>query len=117
VVQGPEGAQVSPTGLVSGWTPGLTDFGSFVFEIEATNSEGSDTEAWVVQVVSWSDLDLDGDVDQTDFGLFQKCLSGDGLGYVDGCENADLQEDGDVDALDFQILQSCMNGADRPPRC
>ena len=78
VVQGPAGLQVSAAGLVSGWTPGPTEFGSFVFEIEASNSEGSDTESWVVRVVSWSDFDLDGDVDQSDFGFFQKCVSGDG---------------------------------------
>lgn len=117
VVQAPAGVQVSAAGLVSGWTPGPADFGSFVFEIEAANSEGTDTESWVVQVVSSCDFDVDGDVDQADFGHFQRCFSGDGLPYVDGCEAADLQVDGDVDQGDFTLFRPCMAGADQPPGC
>jgi hypothetical protein len=117
VIQGPAGTQVSSEGLVSGWSPGPADFGDFLFEIRAENSEGTDTESWVVRVLSWSDFDADGDVDQADFGFFQKCLSGNGQGYGNGCGAADLWRDGDVDSEDFQVFQSCMGGAGVPPRC
>jgi len=79
---GPGGLQVSASGLVSGWTTAAGDFGNNIIEIQATNSEGSDTESWAVMVFSKYDLDLDLDVDQEDFGIFQACYSGDGMPYA-----------------------------------
>src|SRR5206468_496062 len=73
VVQGPAGLQVNATGLVTGWTP--TVFGDYFMGIEATNSQGSDTESWTVCVVSQFDYDHDNDVDISDFGYLQRCLS------------------------------------------
>ncbi len=53
VIDGPPGAQVSSTGLVSGWTPGLADAGNlFDFTIRATNTVGSDDESWQVLAVA-----------------------------------------------------------------
>ena len=54
LVQGPTGAVVNgDTGLVSGWTPSLSDIGSsFTFEVKATNDAGEDTETWQVTVLS-----------------------------------------------------------------
>ncbi len=108
---------VNATGLVGGWTPGTADLGNHTVEIIAENSAGTDAESWVVQVVSGKDFDLDGDVDQVDFGLFQRCSSGDGIGFSEGCARADLSGDGDVDAEDFSLFWPCMAGTSEPPGC
>jgi len=66
------------------------------------------------------DLDRDGDVDQTDFGLFQQCLSGADVPQEEpACESALLDEDNDVDANDFGIFQVCISGPNIPadPNC
>ncbi|GMU23722.1 MAG: hypothetical protein AMXMBFR13_38000 [Phycisphaerae bacterium] len=61
------------------------------------------------------DLDGDGDVDQSDFGAFQRCFSGSGLHPTDPeCEGADLDGDIDVDQSDFDRFQGCMSGAGIP---
>jgi len=67
-----------------------------------------------------ADLDRDGDVDQTDFGLLQACLTGPGVIQDDpACEAARIDDDPDVDIDDFGILQACMSGANVPadPNC
>ena len=60
---------------------------------------------------------MDADVDQADFGLFQRCYSGTNVAVPTGCSDADLQKDNDVDLLDFEIFRSCIGGADSPPGC
>ncbi len=61
------------------------------------------------------DLDLDTDVDATDFGLFQACLTGPGIAQNDpDCQRADFDRDSDVDQSDFGILQGCLSGAGYP---
>jgi len=120
VVSGPTtGTQVSGIGLVSGWTPTISDIGSsFTLIVQASNSQGDDTEQWDVAVQSIADFDYDNDVDLEDFGQFQVCYSGPGREYPSGCENADLDDDNDVDQTDFTQFQSCMAGANIvPPGC
>ena len=57
------------------------------------------------------DLDLDGDVDQIDFGLFQRCLAGPGVPQpLLSCAKARLDDDEDVDQDDFGLWQLCMTG-------
>ncbi len=56
------------------------------------------------------DEDGDGDVDQTDFAAFQRCISGEGKAYVCGCEWADGDVDGDVDPDDYTRFQTCTSG-------
>ena len=72
------------------------------------------------------DFDGDGDVDQSDFGHLQVCLSGDvsciwctGSLYGIGCEDADFDGDGDVDQYDVSTFLRCMSGANVPadPGC
>ncbi len=115
VIQGPAGLQVNAAGLVTGWTPSA--FGYYLMEIEATNSQGSDTESWMVRVVSRFDYDVDNDVDLSDFGHLQRCLSGDGVSYGPGCANADANGDGDVDSSDFNSFLTCMMGPGNIPGC
>jgi hypothetical protein len=117
LLQGPPGATVSVSGLVSGWTPGIGDLGEHAIRVQADNPPGSDTATWVVRVLSRSDYDLDGDVDQADFGFFQACLAGSGTAIAEGCVPADLDGDGDVDGNDFALLQPCMAGTGRSPGC
>lgn len=64
-----------------------------------------------------ADFDRDGDVDQTDFGVFQACLSGSAVPYGPGCGNADFDGDGAVDQNDFAAFLDCLGGPDTPPGC
>jgi len=67
----------------------------------------------------FGDFDLDGDVDQEDYGYFQRCL-GRCCFHVDpSCRAADLNFSGEVDRDDFNIFQRCLSGPDNPldPTC
>lgn len=66
-----------------------------------------------------ADFDGDGDVDQSDFGRFQRCLSGPGIVVGPACKDADFDGDNDVDQNDFGTFQECMSGAGVPsdPTC
>jgi len=58
------------------------------------------------------DLDGDCDVDQEDFGWFQRCLTGAGVTQDDPeCWFADFDHDNDVDGDDFGRFQRCHTGA------
>jgi len=69
-----------------------------------------------VLVLQWhptppADFDRDGDVDLSDFGHFQKCLSGSDVDQDDyDCEYARLDGDSDVDAYDMQRFLNCLAG-------
>ncbi len=67
--------------------------------------------------VSRSDLDGDGDADQSDFAIFQICIAGPTVSYPPGCEAADLTGDGSVDSADLALFVACLNGSNRPPAC
>lgn len=70
----------------------------------------AETDRYVVMKAP-GDFDLDGDVDQEDFGYLQACLSGPGIAQTDSaCRNARLDDDEDVDQEDFAILRSCLSG-------
>ena len=60
------------------------------------------------------DFDCDGDVDQTDFGVFQACMSGPGNASTPACTHARLDGDLDVDNDDFDLFIGCVSGADVP---
>ena len=60
------------------------------------------------------------DVDQIDFGYFQRCYSGIGVAQDDpACALAKLDLDSDVDQGDFGVFQGCYSGAGVPadPDC
>lgn len=62
-----------------------------------------------------ADLDQDRDVDQTDFGLLQACLTGPDIPPQAGCEESDLDGDGDVDQMDLHEYRLFKTGADVDP--
>ncbi len=57
------------------------------------------------------DFDVDGDIDQVDYGFFQACLTGPGVPQLDpACAKARLDPDEDADHDDFGIFQTCAAG-------
>ncbi|MHC4673670.1 MAG: choice-of-anchor Q domain-containing protein [Planctomycetota bacterium] len=62
----------------------------------------------------YGDFDLDGDVDQEDFGQLQACYGESGGIMELGCGKADLNFDGDVGWSDFKIFRKCITGANIP---
>lgn len=65
----------------------------------------------VVHRFARADIDLDDDVDQTDFGLLQRCLAGIGVPQNDpACDRAKLDADFDVDEDDVLMFIRCMSG-------
>ncbi len=70
-----------------------------------------------------ADVDGDGDVDLTDFGVFQACFNGPNRPWPEPpvdqqkCACLDGDKDLDVDLSDFGTFQTCFNGPNRPPAC
>lgn len=59
------------------------------------------------------DNDLDGDVDQADFGWFQACLTGPVTPVTaPDCQDAMLDADADADQYDVAIFANCFTGPD-----
>ena len=56
------------------------------------------------------DLDFDGDVDQSDFGRLQLCLTNAGIPVIPSCANADLDGDLSVTQSDYSLFQRCLAG-------
>jgi hypothetical protein len=100
-----------PSGLVTG------DYTATISVADPNASNSPQTIDLTLHVLVTGDLDVDGDVDQEDFGRFQACLSGPGKLYAAGCEEADYDADLDVDSQDFALFSACMAGADQPPGC
>jgi hypothetical protein len=79
-------------------------------------------EVTVIVDLSPPDYDCDGDIDQSDFGIFQTCITGEGQGPTSPglCANhADYDGDGDVDEHDIAQFEECASGPDIPfdPDC
>jgi hypothetical protein len=58
-----------------------------------------------------ADYDLDCDVDQDDYMLFEVCTSGPTAAHDANCADRDFDLDGDVDGDDFGDFQTCFSGA------
>ena len=85
-------------------------------ENTCNNQRSIQTTSYVVPEFIRADFDLDGDVDQQDFGHLQACLSGPEVVQTDpACRDALLDEDEDVDQADFGVFQGCISGANVPP--
>ncbi|UCD29397.1 MAG: immunoglobulin domain-containing protein [Planctomycetota bacterium] len=84
-----------------------------------SNAGGSTaSNAATLSLPAPGDFDIDGDVDQEDFGHLQLCMSGIGIPQTDpDCQDADFDDDTDVDQGDFNIFENCMSGSNRPPLC
>jgi hypothetical protein len=97
----------------------LARYTTYYWRIDAVNGNAKTTgDVWRFATVGVpADFDNDMDVDQTDFGLLQKCLSGTGEFYSAGCEACDLDNDSDVDENDFGAFQSCISGPNQAPGC
>jgi len=62
-----------------------------------------------------ADFDLDGDIDQSDFGYFQACLSGPDTPRAESrCWFARLDGDDDVDQDDVALFEACSTGPGVP---
>lgn len=66
------------------------------------------------------DFDLDGDVDQSDFGILQACLTGRNASLTEPvCRRVDLDHDDAVDSSDLWLFRQCLTGDGIPvdPAC
>jgi hypothetical protein len=79
---------------------------------------GEQVVAWDnVKLSLWSpchapryDADDDEDVDQSDFAVFQGCISGDGIPFAAGCDCMNSNTDNDVDTADLLAFEGCASG-------
>jgi len=60
--------------------------------------------------IPWADADGDRDVDETDFGAFQRCLTLGNSAILDGCGCMDSDLDSDVDGDDLSDFLQCAMG-------
>lgn len=90
----------------------------------ALNYDGARPELWNELARRFSpdwvatppDFDGDGDVDQTDFGTFQRCVTGPGVPqWNHACSPARLDRDLDVDADDAARFINCMEAPGDAP--
>jgi hypothetical protein len=92
--------------------------GTYYYALFAHDASSRYARPAMISVVIFpGDFDNDGDIDQSDFGHLQSCMSGTGAAYAMGCEDADLDADGDVDGSDVGVFLPCFGGADSPPGC
>jgi hypothetical protein len=88
----------------------------FNVTLTVTGQDGWQSQTTRTVRIRGVDFDGDGDVDQSDFALLQRCLSGTGISQEDPtCAPAQITEDTSVDASDLAIFLSCMNGPSNPP--
>jgi hypothetical protein len=87
--------------------------GAHTLTAKATDNDGATTTSTPVHITVKGvpgDFDGDSDVDQSDFGYLQTCLSG-SLGVPAGCEDTDLNGDNQVNSGDASSFLRCMSGA------
>jgi hypothetical protein len=84
------------------------------------NGHYADAAHTSLVVPAKGDFDGDNDVDQVDFGFFQKCLTGEFASPTDiHCLAADFDEQGDIDQTDLTTFLTCFSGSNiaPPPEC
>ncbi|GMU22049.1 MAG: hypothetical protein AMXMBFR13_21370 [Phycisphaerae bacterium] len=118
VVSSPAGTTplIAAPGALLAEVTGLTLEGSYTFRLTAVDRAAVSTRdvSVVVRTIP-GDMDLDLDVDQNDFGLFQVCYSGSGIPQDSAsCRKARLDADSDVDLNDLERFIACMSGANQP---
>lgn len=110
IIHVPASHGVTDTHTHLNMTNGLT----YYYAVFAMNDLGSFSAPATATVVASgpADFDRDGDVDQTDFGHFQRCYTGSSIPQTDpACALARMDGDQDVDLNDFAIFQRCLSGA------
>ncbi|GMU22286.1 MAG: hypothetical protein AMXMBFR13_23720 [Phycisphaerae bacterium] len=108
---GPYSGALTPELTVTGMRAGLA--GSY--RCRVSNAHGEATSNPAVLTIHLPDFDEDGDVDQSDFGHFQRCLTGTGVPPKDpDCQDARLDADSDIDQNDFSLFVGCMSGEGTP---
>lgn len=94
--------------------------GTHTGQVAFTNINTGDIQNRNVELlakpVNIFDFDVDGDVDLSDFGFLQLCLTGPDV-LVGGppCAYADLDMEGHVDWVDVQMFRACLSGPELPP--
>ncbi len=93
--------------------------GNYVGSIQVSAPGASNAPQISVNLVVYhfGDMDHDQDVDQSDFGRFQACLSVAVPPLAPECEEADSNGDHWVDGADFEQFRQCLAGPNRPPGC
>lgn len=70
------------------------------------------TQTTVLPARSKADLNEDGDIDLSDFGILQRCLTvADVVPTEPACQAARMDADNDVDGTDLSLLVGCLSGA------
>ncbi|HOQ84889.1 MAG TPA: carboxypeptidase-like regulatory domain-containing protein [Phycisphaerae bacterium] len=101
---------ITHTGLVNGTT---YLYAAFAYS-ETTTRAYAPGELIAGTPAGPGDLDRDGDVDQSDWGWFQLCLTGPFIPQTDAdCERAKMDADDDVDSDDVTLFLDCVSGPDR----
>jgi hypothetical protein len=94
--------------------------GDYTATITVSDPEASNSPqavAVTLHVLQPGDFDGDGDVDQTDFGHLQSCLTASGVQSDPACTGTDLNADGMTTANDVALFLECIGGASQPPGC
>ncbi|HQA00775.1 MAG TPA: fibronectin type III domain-containing protein, partial [Phycisphaerae bacterium] len=104
----------TPTMMHQVQLAGLIPGAKYYYRIRAGNAvyPAPDDEAIAFFITrSRGDFDLDGDIDQSDFGILQACLSGAGNDQVsEPCRIARIDFDDDVDEADVAEFLACYSG-------
>jgi hypothetical protein len=90
---------------------------SFAIPLGVSDGQGGYTCCHIPDGVG--DLDGDGDTDQSDFGLFQICLTATGVTAPAECQSARMDLDLDVDQADLVMFMRChtQTGTAADPSC
>lgn len=102
-----------------GFDPGTLELDTtYYWRVDAVNDNGTTTGAvWSFTTQYYmGDMDGDLDVDQSDFGGFQACLTGAAVNSTDpACERAKLDADDDIDEEDTGLFVLCFSGPGHVP--